>query len=84
MAKDPGIRIKYVGTKQQIADILTKGCFTSQQWEALLRLAQIGKSGKKKNIDLKDALAARYMGKTKRKSKRELQAIFVFAVFCYN
>ena len=76
MAKDPGIRIKYVGTKQQIADILTKGSFTSQQWEALLRLAQIGKSGKKKGIDLKDALAVRYVDETKRKSERKLQAIF--------
>ena len=75
MAKDPGIRIKYVGTKKQIAHILTKGSFTAQQWEALLRLAQIGKSGKKKSIDLKDALAARHTGKIKRKSKRELQAI---------
>ena len=76
MAKDPGIRITYVGTKQQIADILTKGSFTAQQWEALLRLVQIGKSGKNKGINLKDALAVRYISETKRKSKRKLQAIF--------
>jgi hypothetical protein len=42
--KDPGIFIKFVGTKEQIADILTKGSFTASQWQALCRLAQIGPS----------------------------------------
>ena len=39
---DPGIFINYVGTKEQIADIFTKGSFTSEAWTRLCRLAQIG------------------------------------------
>ena len=41
---DPGIFIKYVGTKEQIADMFTKGSFTADQWSKLCRLAQIGKA----------------------------------------
>ena len=41
---DPGIRIKFVGTKEQIADIFTKGALTEAQWRALCRLAQVGPS----------------------------------------
>ena len=44
IANDPGIEIHYVGTKEQIADIFTKGQFTEFQWRALCRLAQIGPS----------------------------------------
>ena len=40
--EDPGVYIKYVGTKEQIADIFTKGSFTAEQWGKLCRLAQIG------------------------------------------
>ena len=42
MREDPGVFIKYVGTKEQIADIFTKGAFTSEVWQRLCRLAQIG------------------------------------------
>ena len=42
LSEDPGINIKYVGTKQQIADMLTKASFTAEQWKSLLRLSQIG------------------------------------------
>jgi len=38
---DPGIQIKYVNTKQQIADIFTKGSFTEQTWKVLCRLLQM-------------------------------------------
>ena len=38
--EDPGISVKYVGTKHQIADMLTKGQFTAQQWDALCELSQ--------------------------------------------
>ena len=38
---DPGVAIRYVNTKFQIADILTKGSFTSWQWTALCELSQI-------------------------------------------
>ena len=41
---DFGIYIKYVGTKEQIADIFTKGSFTAEAWMKLCKLAQIGKS----------------------------------------
>jgi hypothetical protein len=37
---DPGIAIRYVNTKMQIADILTKGSFTRTQWKVLCDLAQ--------------------------------------------
>ena len=40
--EDPGINIKYINTKDQIADILTKASFTAQQWLSLCMLAQIG------------------------------------------
>ena len=35
---DPGIFIKFVGTKEQLADILTKGSFTAEAWTALIHL----------------------------------------------
>ena len=38
---DPGIIMKYVNTKRQVADILTKGNFTADQWNQLLNLSQI-------------------------------------------
>jgi hypothetical protein len=40
--EDPGISIQYINTKDQIADIFTKGQFTSDQWHKLCRLAQLG------------------------------------------
>ena len=42
MRDDPGIYLKYVGTKEQIADIFTKGNFSKDAWQSLCRLAQIG------------------------------------------
>ena len=42
ISRDPSILIKYVGTKEQIADMLTKGSFTALQWKTLCGLAQIG------------------------------------------
>jgi hypothetical protein len=44
LREDPGIYIKYVGTKEQIADIFTKGSFTAEAWMKLCKLAQIGNS----------------------------------------
>ena len=37
----PKIQIKYVDTKNQLADILTKGIFTRDEWNHLLRLFNI-------------------------------------------
>ena len=39
---DPKIQIKYIDTKNQLADILTKGNFTRDEWNHLLNLLNIG------------------------------------------
>jgi len=39
--QDPGIYVKYVGTKEQLADILTKGSFTAEAWNTLMNLCLI-------------------------------------------
>ena len=41
ISKDPGIFVKYVPKKEQIADILTKGSFTAEAWNALCKLCVI-------------------------------------------
>ena len=38
---DPKIQIKYIDTKNQVADILTKGNFTRDEWNLLLTLFNI-------------------------------------------
>ena len=38
---DPKIEIKYIDTKNQLADILTKGNFTRDEWNHLLTLFNI-------------------------------------------
>ena len=38
---DPKIQIKYIDTKNQLADILTKGNFTRDEWNNLLCLFNI-------------------------------------------
>ena len=38
---DPKIQIKYIDTKNQLADILTKGNFTRDEWNHLLNLSNI-------------------------------------------
>ena len=38
---DPKIQIKYIDTKDQLADILTKGSFTRDEWNHLLTLFNI-------------------------------------------
>ena len=45
---DPGIYIRYVNAKQQVADLLTKGTFTAIQWNVLCDLAQVGPPGVRK------------------------------------
>ena len=40
--EDPGVFIKYISTKTQLADMLTKGAFSAHQWQALCHLVQIG------------------------------------------
>ena len=38
---DPRIQIKYIDTKNQLADILTKGNFTCDEWNHMLNLLNI-------------------------------------------
>ena len=38
---DPKIQIKYIDTKNQLADILTKGNFTRDEWNHLLCMLNI-------------------------------------------
>ena len=42
--KDPGLKLKYINTKDQVADIFTKGLFTSAQWHHLVFLSGIAPS----------------------------------------
>ena len=39
LTTDPGLFIRYILTKEQLADIFTKGSFTAQAWFDLLRLS---------------------------------------------
>ena len=47
---DPRVQIKYMDTKDKLADILTQGSFTRDQWNNLLRLFNI--LGLSSNSDL--------------------------------
>ena len=38
---DPKIQVKYIDTKNQLTDILTKGNFTRDEWNHLLCLSKI-------------------------------------------
>ena len=79
--EDPGVFVKYVNTHDQIADMLTKGQFTSEQWQKLVRLAQIvdvntlrgatpGGLGESKQQDAKAEQAAKPKPKAKTKARR--------------
>ena len=48
ISKDPAIGMKYINTKDQLADVLTKGSFSLEQWRVLLGLLQIGPSYSKR------------------------------------
>ena len=50
---DPVIQIRFGGTKEQIADFLTKGAFAANQWKELCKLAQIGNGIFKQSRDAK-------------------------------
>jgi hypothetical protein len=44
LREDPGVNIKYINTKEQVADIFTKGIFTIPQWQHLAFLCNIAES----------------------------------------
>ena len=44
ISTDEALGMKYINTKDQLADILTKGSFSQETWKVLLKLLQIGPS----------------------------------------
>ena len=44
LREDPGVNIKYINTKEQVAEIFTKDIFTIPQWRHLAFLRNIGDS----------------------------------------
>ena len=42
LLKDSATTMRYISTKQQLADMFTKGSFTEITWKTLLTLVQIG------------------------------------------
>ena len=48
LSKDPALGMKYINTKDQLADILTKGSFSLEQWRVLCGLLQVGPSYSKR------------------------------------
>ena len=51
ISKDPNCFVKLVGTKEQLGDILTKGSFTADAWQALLKLSLMMPSCGRKYVD---------------------------------
>ena len=51
ISKDPNCFVKWVGTKEQLADILTKGSFTADAWQALLKLSLMMPPCSRKYVD---------------------------------
>ena len=49
--EDPKIQIKYMDTKNQLADILTKGNFTRDEWHHLLCLFNISHFSSIKSLE---------------------------------
>ena len=68
---DPEIQIKYIETKNQLADILTKGNFTRDEWNHLLFLFNISHFSSIKSLEamskrtLEDAGEERVTAKSK-------------------
>ena len=56
ISKDPGIFVKWVGTKEQLGDILTKGSFTAQAWNDLLTLSLMLPASHRKYIEEQKSL----------------------------
>ena len=69
--EDPAIRIRYVNTKQQAADLLTKGSFIAQTWMNLCSLAQVGTPGKQKVLKNAGGDSPAQQGKAKNTKKEK-------------
>ncbi len=75
---DPSLSMRYVGTKQQLADILTKGSFTKTVWDELRELIQTGPGYKKapeKQNKLSGAVAHQATGQKIQKCKSDLATL---------
>jgi len=53
IAKDPSVFMKWVGTKEQLGDIFTKGSFTADSWNSLLKLSFMLPPSSRKYLDAK-------------------------------
>ena len=45
--EDPGVHMRYINTKKQLGDFLTKGSFTTVEWQKLCDLANMGPNSNK-------------------------------------
>ena len=59
---DPKIQIKYIDTKNQLADILTKGNFTRDEWNHLLSLFNISHFSSTECSEVLSKKAQKYSG----------------------
>ena len=59
---DPKIQIKYMGTNNQLADMLTKGNFTRDEWNHLLCLFNISHFSSINNLEVMSRRTQKYSG----------------------
>ena len=78
-----GIFVKYVNAKLQIADMLTKGSFTTIAWQSMLKLANLTNQNFKIKPCNKDPVSApapnesnKTNNKPKPKTKSQVRAIY--------
>ena len=65
---DPNIQVKYIDTKNQLADILTKGNFTRDEWNHLLYLLNISHFS---STVCSETMAKRYFNKIQEKNESQ-------------
>ena len=77
---DPKIKIKYIDTENQLADILTQGNFTRDEWNHLLCLFNISHFSSTYNIEVMSKRTPEDAGKEKSHSKIEADGEFGLAM----
>ena len=91
MLHDTSIRMRFVGTKEQVADIFTKGSFSENTWRDLVDLLQVrkttgichlkpkgGNPGVNSIIESEDTIAAGYVGIGENKQNNALLDPYMF------
>ena len=73
---DPGIHLRYVNTKKQLADMLTKGSFTQYTWQQLCDLCNLGPSVSSSTIPLTNKIKFTQVRECSMKIWIILQAFF--------